>query len=130
MAQLFHWTFLACLPLSLFLMFGGRPLAGALVFPVSLTNDGEAWTLRVARGEPVSVGLEEVLRMLGRGLLRLEAMTVAPDLADYLFKHAVAQAEESLGKYLEALDQTFRDSARVVEPTASVGAATLAFTTR
>jgi hypothetical protein len=32
LAQLFHWAFLACLPVALMLFFGGQPIPGALVF--------------------------------------------------------------------------------------------------
>lgn len=69
---------------------------------VSISRGAELWELRVAEGNPESMPLEEILRLLGEGSLRLDAATVVPDIADYLFKHAVAQAEESLGKYLES----------------------------
>ncbi len=70
--------------------------------PVKLTRKGQLWDLSVSDAETREVALDEVLRLLAAGSFPFEWMTVVPDIADHLFKHAVEQAEESLAKYLEA----------------------------
>lgn len=70
--------------------------------PANLTRKGQLWELSVAETETQEIGLDEVLRLVAAGSLRFDAMTVEPEIADHLFKHAVQQAEEALGKYLEA----------------------------
>jgi hypothetical protein len=69
---------------------------------VKLTRKGQLWDLSGSDAETREVALDEVLRLLAAGSFRFEGMTVVPDIADHLFKHAVQQAEESLAKYLEA----------------------------
>jgi hypothetical protein len=70
--------------------------------PTNLTRKGQLWELSVAEKETQEIGLDEVLRLVAAGSLRFDGMTVEPEIADHLFKHAVQQAEEALGKYLEA----------------------------
>jgi hypothetical protein len=80
--------------------------------PVKLTRKGQLWDLSVSDAETREVALDEVLRQLAAGSFRFEGMTVVPDIADHLFKHAVEQAEESLAKYLEAEQELGAPEAR------------------